>query len=129
MAPVDDAGRDEHGEGLRVARDVQLVPGRGVERPAPVRPDLRTDAAGAQQGEGATGGRAAPEVEVKPPIPRSAQMQASRGVEERRELGEPVALTLGRDRCELVTDVLGRDQRTTPSRARSRRLTSTPASP
>ena len=30
---------------LRVARDVQLVPGRGVERPAPVGPDLRPDPA------------------------------------------------------------------------------------
>jgi len=129
VAPVDDSRRDEHGEGLRVARDVQLVAGRGVERPAPVRPDLRSDAARAQQREGAPDGRSAPEVEVKPPVPRSAQMQTSRGVEERRELGEPVALSFGRDRRELVADVLGRDQRITPSRARSRRLTSTPASP
>ena len=129
MPPVDDACSDERAERFPVAREVQLVTGCGVERPASVRPDFRADATRAQQGEGAPGGRSTPEVEVKPPVSRSAQVQASRGVEERRELGEAVALTLGRNRRELVADVLGRDQMTTPSRARSRRLTSTPASP
>ena len=61
--------------------------------------------------------------------PWDAQMEAPRRVEERRELGAPVALPLRRDRRELLADVLGGDHRTVPSSASRRRLTSMPASP
>ena len=60
------------------------------------------------------------------PVARAAEVEAPGGVEQRGELGPPIALALRRDRGELLADVLGGDHRTTPSSASSRRLTSTP---
>jgi hypothetical protein len=126
---VDDAGSDEDAECVRVARDVELVPGRGVERPTPVGPDLRAEPALAEERERAPSRGAATEVEMQTPAPCAAQVEAARGVEQRGELCSSVALALRRDRRELLANVLRRDQRTTPSRASNRRLMSTPASP
>ena len=64
VAPVDDACRDQHGERLGLAGDVQLVPRRRVECPPPVRADLRADAAFPQEGEATASGGTAAEIEV-----------------------------------------------------------------
>ena len=48
------------------------------------------------------------------PVAGSAQVKAPRGVEQRRELGPPVALALRRDRRELLADVLGGDHSDDP---------------
>jgi hypothetical protein len=66
---------------------------------------------------------------VKRPLSSSPQMEAARGVEERRELGQPVAVARGSDLRQLLPDVLRCGQSETPSSARSRRLTATPADP
>ena len=129
MTPVDDPGVGEDGERLRVALDVELEARAAVEGPASVRADLRADAVLAEEGERPSRGRSAAEVEMEPPATVAAEVQVAGGVEERRELGAPVALTLRDDARELLSDVLRRDQRTTPSRASRRRLTATPAEP
>ncbi len=126
---VDDAGRDEDVQRARLAFQVELEACRAVERAPRVRPDLGADALLAKQREGAAGGGAAPEVEVEAPLPVPAQVEIAGGVEERRELREPVAAARRRNAREFLADVLGRDQSDTPSSASSRRLMSTPADP
>ena len=49
------------------------------------------------------------EVEVDRDLAAAAQVHAARDVEEPRELGEPVAVRVGRDRRELVAEVLRED--------------------
>ena len=100
-----------------VSGDVELVARRRVERPTPVRPYLRADAAVAQERERPPRGRAAAEIEVEPPVARAAKVQAAGSVEECRELGPSIALALRSDRGQLLADVLGRDHSTTPSSA------------
>jgi hypothetical protein len=129
VSPVDDARGGKDPQSVVVPVDVELVARRRVERSAAVRADLGPDSAVAQKGERTSGRCAAPEVEVERPVSRPAKMEAPRRVEQCRELGSAVALALRRDRRELLPDVLGRDQRTTPSSASSRRLTSSPAAP
>jgi hypothetical protein len=129
VTTVDDACGNEDGERVCIACNVELVPGRRVERPTPVRPDLRAEAALAQKREAASSRGTAAQVEMQPPVPCRAQMQAAGRVEQRGELGSAIALPLRRDPRELLANVLGRDQRTTPSSASSRRLTPIPASP
>ncbi len=126
---VDDAGSREHAQGVVVALDVELVPRRSVEGPAPVGPDLRADPAVAEERERAPRRGAASEIEVQRPVAGAAEVQAPGGVEQRGELGAPIALALRRDRRELLANVLGRDHSSTPSSASSRRLTSTPVAP
>jgi hypothetical protein len=88
-----------------VARDVELVPHAALERPAAVGPDLRRDAEAAQEAERTPGDRRIREIQVNRHLSAAAKVLAARGVEEPRQLGEPVALALRRDRRELVPEV------------------------
>ena len=116
----------QHLQGARVALDVELVPGRLIERPLPVGADLGVDAERAQERERPARHRGAAEVEVERDLATPAQVKAAGGVEERRQLGEPVAVAVRRDRGELVAEVL----RERHARARSRRrLSWTPLVP
>jgi hypothetical protein len=108
---------------------VELVARRGVERTAAVRPDLRADATVDQERERPPRGRAAAEIEVQPPVARTAEVQASCSMEERGQLGPTVALALRRDCGQFLADILRGDHSSTPSSASNRRFTSTPASP
>ena len=58
-----------------------------------------------------------PEVEVDGDLAAPAEMDAARGVEERRELGEPVAGAAGGDRGELAAELVRERQ---PERPRAR---------
>ncbi len=107
---------------------MELVAGRLVERTTPVRADLGPDLRISQQAEGTARRRPAGEVEMQRPLASSSEMEAARRVEERRQLGQPVALPSGRDPRELLSDVLG-GHSSTPSSASRRRLTPTPAEP
>ncbi len=129
MTAIDDAGGSEHAQRVGIAGEMELEASRSVERPAPIGPNLGADPALAQERERPARRGAAPEVEVQRPVAASAQVEAPGGVEQRRELGSPVALALRRDRRELLADVLRGDQSETPSSASSRRLTSMPALP
>ena len=129
MAPIDDPRCDEDAERALVAHDMELKASRVVEGAAPIRSDLGADAVLAEQGECSPRGRAAPEIEVEPPLPASTEMEVPSRVEESRDLGAAVASTDGGDARELLADVLRRDQSDTPSRASRRRLTATPAEP
>jgi hypothetical protein len=129
VPPIDDARGSEHPQRVGIPLDVQLKPGCGVESLTSIGADLGPEPALAEQRKRPPRGGATAEVEMKPPVAAASQMEAPRRVEERRELGPPVALPLRCDRRELLPDVLRGDQSETPSRARSRRLTSTPALP
>ena len=129
VTPIDDAGGSEHAQRVGIAVDMELKARRRVERPASIGADLGADPALAEKRERPPRRGAAPEVEMERPVAAAAQMEAPGRVEQRRELGSPVALALWRDRRELLADVLRRDQSETPSSASSRRLTSTPALP
>ena len=126
---VDDARGSEHPQRVGVPLDMQLKPRRGVEGPTSIGADLGAEPARAEKRKRPPRCGAAAEVEMERPVAAAAQMKAPGRVEERRELGPPVAFPLWRDCRELLTDVLGRDQSETPSSASSRRLTSTPALP
>ena len=126
---VDDARCDEDVERARVALHVELEARRAIERAPAVGADLGPDSFVAEQRERPARSCAAPEVEMKAPLPVSAQVEVARGMEERGELRTPVAVACRRDARELLADVLGRDQRDTPSSPSNRRLTATPAEP
>ncbi len=129
VATVHHPGRHQHLERFGVARDVELVPRRRVEGATAIGADLRPDAALPQQRERAACGGTAAEVEVQTPVARAAEMQAAGGVEQCGELRPAVAVAVRSDGRKLFADVLGRDQRRTPSSASRRRLTSIPAAP
>ena len=129
VSPVDDAGGSEDMEGVSVACDVQLVPRRSVECASPVRPDLRADVDIPQQREGTANSSSAPEVEVQCPVSTGSEMQAAGRVEERGELGPPIAGATRRDSGQLLPYVFGCDHKRTPSSASNRRLTPTPVAP
>ena len=128
MPAIEDACGDERSKGIGGAVDVELVAGRAVEGAPPVGPDLRADLLVAEQPEGAAGGGSAPQVEVERPAAPAVEVEAAGGVEERRELGEPVARAFRGDAGELLAHVLGGHRRT-PSSSRRRRLTPRPADP
>ena len=116
MPSIDDPGRVEDAEGVLVTLQVELIARRGVERAASIRSDFRAKAASR---------RSANPRRADTPLPRSRwsdqpparAAQAPGGVEQRGELGEPVALALRGDRGELLADVLRRDHSPTPSSA------------
>jgi hypothetical protein len=96
----------QHLERAPTAHDVQLVAGLSIERPAAVGADLRVDAELAQEAERPTGHRVARDVEVNRDLAAAEEVNGARGVEERGELGEAAALAAGRDRRELVADLI-----------------------
>ena len=134
VVPVEDAGLHEARQRRRAAGHVQLESRRPVERVPFVRPDLGVDPERAQQCERAARDRRRRQVEMQRHLPPTAEVQVPRRMEQRRELGEPVASAGRRDGCELSTDVCGERRRrirhnSTPSSESSRRLRPTPESP
>src|SRR3990172_4449185 len=108
---------------------MELVARRPVEGAPAVRADLGPDPLLAQQRERTARDGSARDVQVQPPLSAATQVQASRRMEQCRDLRQPIARSLRGYLCELLTDVLGGHQRSTPSSASSRRLTATPAEP
>jgi hypothetical protein len=76
VTAIEHAGRRQYVERATVALDVQLVARGALERAPAVRTDLGADPLVAEEREGASCCRSAPEVEVEPPLPPAAQMQA-----------------------------------------------------
>ncbi len=105
--------------GVRRPLDVQLVARRTAERVLLVRADLRVDAERAQERERAPRDGGAHRSRWSVDLAAAAQVDAPGDVEEPRQLGEPVAVGLRRDRGELVAEIL---RKSTPSSSRSRRL-------
>src|SRR5581483_78168 len=104
------------------------APDDAFRRPLERRARCGAHADVAQEGERAARGGRVGEIEVDSER-AAAEMPGARRVEERRELGEPAAAARGRDRGELVPQLVRRDHRWTPSSASMRRLYSTPRSP
>ena len=86
--------------------DVDLVPGRPVERPARVRADLGLDPEPAEQPERPPRHGSLGNVEMDRELAVSEQVQAAGGVEETRELRQPVAVAPRLDRGELAPDLV-----------------------
>ena len=132
MAAVEHACIHEHVERVLVSLEMELVARAAVEGTPLVGTDLRAQVLVAEKGERAPRRGAAPEVEMDRPLALPAEMQAAGGVEERRQLGQPIAAPGRRDPRELLPHVLRRDHAAspvTPSSASNRRLTATPALP
>ncbi len=91
---------------VRRAFDVELIARRPFERGTLIRADLRLDFDCAQQRERAARDRGAGEVEVERDLATAAEMDAARDVKQAGQLGEAVAVRLGRDRRELCAEVL-----------------------
>ena len=72
----------QHVVRVRRSLDVELVPGRAVERGSLIRPDLRLDLERAQQRECATRDRRADEVEMNRNLAAAAQVHAAGDMEE-----------------------------------------------
>ena len=77
-----------------------------VERGAVVGADLRRDVERAEERERAARDGRARDVEMDVDAAATAEVGAAGDVEEAGELGEPVALPLGRDRGELLAEVV-----------------------
>ena len=75
----------------------------------------------AQQCERPAGCRRTREIELNGHAALT-QVPGTRGVEQRRELGKRAATPAGRDRGELLAEILRQRQSFTPSSASSRRL-------
>ena len=119
-----------HLQGPLLPLDVELVAGRLLERVPAIGADLGLDAELPQEPECAPRDGRAREVEVERDLPAPAQVRAAGGMEEPRELGEPVAVAAWRDPGELVAELLGeRAHSSTPSSASSRRLYPRPSEP
>jgi len=121
---VEDAGAMQHLVGVRARLDVQLEAGRLPEGVLLVRPDLRVDVECAEEREAAAGDGAAREIEVERHLASAAQVDAAGDVEEARQLREPVAVRLGRDRGELVPEILREHLRASAVASCTRRRTS-----
>ena len=126
---VEDAGLVQRLEGASVVLEMELVARPPLEGAPLVRPDLAGDAVGAQEPERAPRDRPARQLEVERDAPATAQVDASRAADERRELGQSAAGLPRRDRRQLLTDVVGEAQSSMPSSASRRRLYSTPSEP
>jgi hypothetical protein len=82
--------------------DVQLVPGCTVESVLLIRADLRFDVAGAQECERATRDCGARQIEMQRDLATTPQVHAAGDVEQSGELGEAIAVRIGRDLGKLV---------------------------
>jgi hypothetical protein len=105
VGSVEHAGSMQCLVGVRGAVDVKLVAGRTVEGVLLVRPDLRLDIEGAQECERATRNCRAGEIEVQRNLATTPQVHASGNVEESGELGEAIAIRIGRDLRKLVAQL------------------------
>ena len=107
------------------AGDQQLRAGGAVEGAAPVRPDLGLDPKRAEDRERTARDRRLGEVEVERHRAAAEEVDGAAGVEEGRDLGQPVAAPRRRDRSELGACIGGERvdaHRSVPSSASSRRL-------
>jgi hypothetical protein len=89
---ADDAGLVEHLHRARLAGHVELVPRLPAEGAPAVAPDLAGHAESAQEAERAPSHARGRQIEVQRDLAAAAQVDATGGVEERRELREAVAL-------------------------------------
>ena len=101
-----DAGFVQDLNRVLVAGDVQLVARPSLERATAVRPDLGGDAEPAQEAERAACDGRVSDVEMDRDLSAAFQVNAAGRVKEPGELGEAIALISGRDRCELVAEIL-----------------------
>src|SRR5437763_16640505 len=85
---------------------MELIAGRAPERVLLVGADLRLNVERAQQREGASCNWGADQIEVHGDLAATAEMHAPGDVEEPRQLRESIAVRLGRDRRELVAEVV-----------------------
>jgi hypothetical protein len=126
---VEDSRLVEGLEGTGVVSKVELVARPPLESPLLVRADLAGDAVRAQERETAPRDGAARELEVERDAPAPAQVDAAGAADEGRQLGQPAAGLPRLDGRELLPDVLGEGQSSTPSSASRRRLYSAPSEP
>src|SRR5205823_11368117 len=105
QARAENAALPEDAERAGGSLDVELIARAAIEGPPPVRPDLGVDAERAEQAERPPSDSRARDVEVEGHLPRT-HVPPARGVKERRQLGLPVAFALGRDRCQLVANIV-----------------------
>lgn len=96
----------ENLECVLVAGDVQLVARTSFEGTARIRSDLAADAERPEQAEGPPRHRRVADVEVNGHFTSTAEVNASGGMEEAGELGEPITFAARCDRGELVSQVL-----------------------
>ncbi len=123
--PAHDPGLGQHVDRVLRAGDEQLRARGAVEGAAPVRPDLRLDPKRPEDREGTARDRRLGEVEVERHRAAAEEVDGAAGVEERRDLGQPVAAPRRRDRGELGARIGGERvdaHRSVPSSASSRRL-------
>src|SRR5712692_10725375 len=93
-------------QSVLVTGDVQLVARPSLERAAAVRSELRGNAKPAQKAERAASDGRVGDVEVDRDLAAAFQVNAAGRVKEPGELSEPIALVPGRDRRELVAEIL-----------------------
>ena len=132
MIVAEHAGLGENAERALRPLDVELVARRAAEGLRGVGADLRRDAELGQERERAAHGRRRREVEVERDGAAATEMHRSGGVEQRRDLRQPVAASRRCDRSQLRPDVVDerrRAHRCTPSSASSRRFSPRPAEP
>jgi hypothetical protein len=91
---------------VRCPFDVQLVASRAIEGVLLVRPDLGLDVEGAQEGERPACDRRTREIEMQCDLAATSQVDAAGDVEQSGELGEAVAVRIGRDLGELVAQLV-----------------------
>ena len=102
---AEDTGFVENLESALVAGDMQLIARRTVECASLVGADFRGDAEAPQQAEGAACNGGLGDVEMHRHLAAAAVMDAAGGVEEPRQLRQPVALAAWPDRSELVAEL------------------------
>ncbi len=101
-----DTGFVEDLEGALVPGDVELIARRAAECTAPVRADLGCDSECAQQAERASRDGRVGHVEMDGNLAAAPEVDTAGRVEEPGELGQPIAFAPGRDRGELVAEIL-----------------------
>ena len=129
---AEDACLGQHLDRVRRSVDQQLRARAPIEGVAAIRADLRVDAEAPEDREGPPCDGRLRDVEMEGQLPAPEEVDRAGGVEQRRDLREPVAAALGDDRRELGARV-GRERdgahRRVPSRASRRRFRPWPEAP
>ena len=97
---IDHACFGEHGHRVLTTGNQELV-ARRFERALSIGPDLRVDPKVSQRTEGRPGDRGLSEIEVERELSSAEKVHGARRMQERRDLGEPVAASRRGDRREL----------------------------
>lgn len=117
------------GERAKLGRQLVQAAGgtQALDGAAPVRPNLAPGAMSSEERERPPRHATGRDVEMDGHSPATAEVDAPRGPNDRRELDGPATRLRGPDRRELAPDVLGKAHRA--SSASSRRLYSVPSAP